>query len=186
MFKKPKKKIIYDEQGLKPGSNYEKEQWKEIATHNEIEIKGFFGEYRFLSNFWPAKVQLDGSCYNAVENAYQAIKYKRETREYFKKCTPKEAVVFAKENTVKMYTEKEWDDIKLSVMKKFLEQKFDITLNPENYQKLIETKDKYLEETNYWGDKYWGVNKSDSKEKGIGENNLGKLLMEIRDTLLKK
>lgn len=47
-----REKIIYDEQGLKPGTRYEKGQWKEITTHNDKEIKGFFGEYRFLSNFW--------------------------------------------------------------------------------------------------------------------------------------
>lgn len=33
---------------------------------------------------------------------------------------------------------------------------------------------------------FWGVNKSDAKEEGIGENNLGKLLMEIRNNLMKE
>lgn len=40
---------------------------------------------------------------------------------------------------------------------------------------LLETGDRYLEETNDWADSYWGV---DTK-KG-GENNLGQILMEIR------
>ena len=39
---------------------------------------------------------------------------------------------------------------------------------------LQETQNKYLEETNHWNDTFWGVCN------GIGENMLGKILMEIR------
>jgi ribA/ribD-fused uncharacterized protein len=175
-----KEKVLYDEQGLKPGTVYEKGQWKKITSHNEKEIKGFFGEYRFLSNFWPAKVYLDGEEYDSTENAYQAAKYKKNSRDYLKKCSPKEAIIFVKENTEGEYPNEEWNNIKLQTMKELLIQKFDKTLNPENYEKLKETENKYLEETNYWGDTYWGVNKSDASEDGVGENNLGKLLMEVR------
>ena len=175
-----KKNILYNEQGLKPGTVYEKGQWKKIASHNEKEIKGFFGEYRFLSNFGPARVFLDGEEYSSVENAYQAAKYEEEFRDYFKKCSPLDAKKFARDNREYKYTKEEWDNIKLQIMRGLLIQKFDKTLNPENYKKLMETGDKYLEETNYWGDIYWGVNKSEASEEGRGENNLGKLLMEIR------
>jgi ribA/ribD-fused uncharacterized protein len=161
------------------------EEWEKIATHNDLEIKGFFGEYRFLSNFWPAKVFLDGEEYSSVENAYHAAKYKRELRSYLKTCSPGKAVAFAKETTEGKCSDEEWDNKKLEVMKKLLIQKFDKALNPENYEKLIWTGNKYLEETNYWGDTCWGVNKSDASEEGDGENNLGKLLMEIRDNLTK-
>lgn len=180
-----KGKIVFDEQGLKPGTPFKKDQWRRIATHNEKEVKGFFGEYRFLSNFWTVKALLDGDAYDTTENAYQAAKYKKESRDYLKTCSPKEAIIFVRENPMNAYTKEEWDNIRLEIMKNFLIQKFDKTLNPENYKKLIETGDKYLEETNYWGDIYWGVNKSDVNENGIGENNLGKLLMEIRNNLAK-
>ena len=40
---------------------------------------------------------------------------------------------------------------------------------------LLATEDAYLEETNHWGDTYWGVCK------GVGENMLGKILMMARD-----
>lgn len=40
----------------------------------KIRIEGFFNEYRFLSNFWPAVVELDGIRYPTVEHAYQAAK----------------------------------------------------------------------------------------------------------------
>ena len=37
-------------------------------------IKEFQGQYRFLSNFWPAPVTFEGRTYPTVENAYQAAK----------------------------------------------------------------------------------------------------------------
>lgn len=179
-------KSIDDGQKSKQDNISKEDKWKSIATHSDMDIKGFFGEYRFLSNFWPAKVFLDGEEYNSTENAYQAAKYKKELRNYFRKCSGKEAVIFARENDDGKYSSEEWNDINLEVMKKLLIQKFDKNLNQENYKKLMETGSKYLEETNYWGDKYWGVSKFSESEDGIGENNLGKLLMEIRENLRKE
>ena len=176
-------KILFDEQGLKPGTSFEKGQWRKIASHNEKEIKGFFGEFRFLSNFWPAKVMFDGEEYGATENAYQAAKYKKESRGPLKSCSPKEAIIFVRDNPPDGQSSQEWDSMKLGIMRDLLLQKFDKDANPENYEKLIATGDRYLEETNYWDDTFWGVNKSDVSEPGVGENNLGKLLMEIRGGL---
>lgn len=175
------KKIIFDEQGLEPGTEFEKDQWKKIASHNETEVKGFFGEYRFLSNFWPAKVFLDGEEYSSTENAYQAAKYKKEFRDHFKNCSPKEAMIFSRDNLEGRYPDDEWQAIKLETMRGLLIQKFDKDLNSENYSRLQETGDRYLEETNYWEDVYWGVHKTNSSDVGVGENNLGILLMEIRE-----
>lgn len=174
-------KILFDSIGLTPNTPYIPGQWQKIVSHNNLEIKGFFGDYRFLSNFWPAKVFLEGIKYSCTENAYQAAKYPKDNREYFVTCTPKEAIIFVGENPLGESEMKVWNTRKVEVMKKLLLQKFDKELNPELYEKLQETGDKSLEETNYWGDIFWGVNKSDRKEDGIGENNLGKLLMEIRD-----
>ncbi len=176
-------KILFNERGLKPGESYEKGQWEKIASHNDQEIKGFFGEYRFLSNFGPAKVFLDGDEYGSVENAYQAAKYPKELRIYLKECSPKDAIDFSRANLNQAQTVEEWDAIKIQVMCDLLWQKFDPNLNPENYQKLKETGNRYLEETNYWEDTFWGVNKTEAGEPGVGENNLGKLLMEIREEL---
>ena len=49
--------------------------------------------------------------------------------------------------------------------------------NPGLKEKLINTGDAYLEETNTWNDTFWGVCK------GKGQNNLGKILMKIRAEL---
>ncbi len=39
-----------------------------------MKIDSFQGEHRFLSNFWPAEVLLDGVVYPSVECAYVAAK----------------------------------------------------------------------------------------------------------------
>jgi GTP cyclohydrolase II len=57
-------------------------------------------------------------------------------------------------------------------------QKFNPTLNPDLYNRLLATGDKYLEETNWWNDTFWGKNL-----KGEGENHLGQILMQVRDKL---
>ena len=49
--------------------------------------------------------------------------------------------------------------------------------NPELAKKLLATRDRYLEETNWWGDKTWGV------YRGEGQNLLGKIIMDTRARL---
>lgn len=167
-------KKLFNEVGLS-GAEYRKGQWEEIAVHNEKEIRGFFGPYRFLSNFWPARVILDGVVYGSVEVAFQASKWKPENREYFLTCTNKESIDHNRKNNPNLYTAEGWDAIKIEVMCGLVKQKFDKALNPDNHAKLMETGDKFLEEKNWWGDDFWGVVLS-----GEGQNNLGKILMEVR------
>lgn len=162
---------------------FSKELFLKVLSHTSTEIKGFFGEYRFLSNFWPAKVVLDDEEYSTVENAYQAAKFKKECRKKFQTCTPKESIVIAGDETEGKFPEKYWTRIKVQVMRHLLVQKFSPTLNPDNHKLLMSTGDKYLEETNYWEDIFWGVHKTCREDEGVGENNLGQLLMEIRSLL---
>ena len=49
--------------------------------------------------------------------------------------------------------------------------------NTDIAQKLMNTGDAILIEGNYWGDTYWG------KCNGVGQNNLGKILMKFREEL---
>jgi len=46
--------------------------------------------------------------------------------------------------------------------------------------KLIKTYPAQLIEGNYWNDKYWGV----CLKTNIGENHLGKILMQVRKELM--
>ena len=70
----------------------------------------------------------------------------------------------------------DWEDVKISVMKQIVEIKFS---DPELMDKLIDTHPKQLIEGNNWNDRFWGVCN------GTGKNNLGKILMEVRNYNLK-
>lgn len=167
-------KLLYTEIGPN-GSEYKKGDWKQFAIHTDKVIKGFFGDYRFLSNFWPAKVVLDDIEYKSVELAYQAAKWKKEDREYFLTCSELESIDYNRNQKPNAYSEEEWNNKKVEIMRDLLYQKFDKNINTENYEKLIATGNKHLEEMNWWGDVFWGTDKD-----GNGENMLGKILMEVR------
>ena len=135
-------------------------------------IDRFFGEYRFLSNFWLIDVEFEGIIYPSVEHAYVAAKTLDQ------RLRAKIATV-AKPGDVKkigrmLELRPDWESVKLEIMRSLLLNKF---LHPELAQKLISTGDAELIEGNTWGDIYWGVCN------GKGENNLGKLLMGLRSFL---
>ena len=168
-------KILYNEIGPN-GTEYKKGEWETFVEHSDTAIKGFFGPYRFLSNFGAASVFLDGVEYRSVEVAYQAAKWKPEQREFFSTCTELQSIDYNRKNVPDGYSAEDWDSKKVKIMEELLRQKFDPSLNPENHQRLAETGEKYLEERNWWGDLFWGADKE-----GNGENMLGKILMEVRD-----
>ena len=133
-------------------------------------IKGFNGQYRFLSNFYPCTVTYNGLVYRSVEAAFQAQK------------DPENAAIFttleaaaAKRAGRKCPIRPDWDDVKLSIMNELVLIKF--TENPSLRQKLLNTGNCALIEDNYWGDTYWGVSN------GVGENHLGRILMNVRNQL---
>lgn len=134
-------------------------------------IRGFFGSYRFLSNFWPSSVKYDFVEYPTVEHAYQAAKFlDLEARRLVRESdTPGQA----KRLGSKFELRSDWEEYKIQVMFNLLMQKF--TLHPELREQLLATKGYYLEETNTWNDTYWGVCN------GKGGNVLGRMLMRIRD-----
>lgn len=150
--------------------------WKDKCKgweHSDTAIKGFFGQYRWLSNFHQVPVIYEGIEFPSSENAYQYAKcVLKEECKLFTTQLPQIAKLLGK--TVKLRPD--WEEVKYSIMKEIILSKFSI---PELRDMLIYTGDKYLEETNYWNDTYWGVCN------GVGENNLGKILMEVRENLRK-
>lgn len=135
-------------------------------------INSFDGEHRFLSNFHPVEIVLDGITYPTVENAYQAAKtLDLEKRKEFVGVSPG----FAKRLGQRLELRQDWNDIKLTVMKQLNEQKY---MRPDLRKMLCETYPLDLVEGNTWGDTFWGV--CDGK----GSNHLGKILMSIRMQLL--
>jgi ribA/ribD-fused uncharacterized protein len=168
-------KLLYTETGPN-GTPYKKGEWKDFAVHNDQEIKGFFGDYRFLSNFHPVRVILDGVQYPSVEHAYQAAKWQPVQRVFFLTCTALETIDYNRVHQPDGYaTIAQWDDVKVSTMHALVAQKFDPQKNPENAQRLIATGIRHLEEMNWWGDIFWGTDNT-----GKGQNRLGKILMEVR------
>lgn len=135
------------------------------------DIKGFRGEYSWLSNMalLDEPIVYQDIKYGSVENFYQAMKTIRmHERQRMSELGPKTAKAYSRGILLR----EGWNDIKLKVMRFALEIKF----SQEKFKALLEaTGDCYIEETNTWGDTFWGVCK------GRGENNLGKLIMDIRE-----
>ncbi len=152
-----------------------KELIDKIAIHDENNVKGFFNKYRPLSNFQICDIWYEGLLYTSTEAAYQAAKLSSEERWEFTTMSPSEAMREGRLRHLESDKE-EWLTKRLEVMSAVLFEKFK---HPELRKLLLETDDKYLEETNWWGDKFWGVCD------GEGVSMLGKILMNIRDYLRK-
>jgi len=135
-------------------------------------IKEFRGKHYFLSNFYSAKVIWEGVEYLNNESAFQSAKVlDKETRLKFANLDPSQGK--RKGRNVKL--RHDWEKVKFNIMYEICYAKF--TQNEDLNLRLIETKDEYLEEGNTWGDKIWGTCN------GVGQNNLGKILMKIREEL---
>lgn len=149
------------------------------AIHADGKICGFFGPFRFLSNFFILEngVCLDELYYPSVEHAYQAAKWPCDMRVQFLGGTAGRAKKLGKE--APKFNQKKWDKQKVSLMSALCRQKFDN--NWKLRQMLLMTEDCVLEERNNWGDVFWGCN-----ENGEGQNQLGNILMNIRHDLLTK
>jgi N-glycosidase YbiA len=141
------------------------------AVHDEKSIRGFAGPFRFLSNFWPAKIPFEDRIYPSVEHAFHAGKYPPNEREIFLSITPAQARALGCNAIV---SEAWWNDC-LTRMEGLARLKFEHS--PILRARLLATAPKYLEETNSWGDQFWGV------YQGQGSNKLGKILMHIREQL---
>lgn len=142
-------------------------------------IKSFFGEYRFLSNFYPCIIWFDNLNFGTLEAAYQAAKTLDPLQQLAIRdaSTPGKAKKLGQAVDIREGWDSSPDPLKYEVMKSLLAQKFSWDKNPELAQKLVDTGDAILIEGNYWGDTYWGMCG------GRGMNNLGHLLMELREVL---
>lgn len=160
------------------------------------DILGFDGENAYLSNFYkcevPIKLEIeDGDAirtyffmFSSSEAAFQGFKLfsdvdhptKSELAEFTKytEYTPSKSKAMGRRQRPS-FNVNYWNRVRNSVMEKILVAKF--THNKDLGEKLCKTGSVYIEETNDWNDKYWGVCD------GVGENTLGKLLMKVRAQL---
>jgi len=136
------------------------------------QICGFSGEYRFLSNFYPVQITIDGVVYQSSEHYYMS--QKTDDQLIRDRIIEAKTPGIAKRLGAKIKLRPDWNEkYKMKSMLTAVLHKF---LAPEMWERLDATDDAYLEETNHWGDVYWGVCD------GVGENWLGKILMHTRKT----
>ena len=144
------------------------------------EIRGFFGEWRFLSNFHPCHVTLDGEVYLSTEHAYQAAKtlnFKEREKFRFAGVEPKHA----KRMGSALALRPDWEEVKVGIMRDLLMQKFYPTILR---RKLLCTFTAELVEGNNWHDCFYGVCDGTCRQgphEPEGQNVLGQLLMEVRE-----
>lgn len=144
---------------------------------NQIYFYSQNEEYGEFSNFAPFGIEMDGIWYPTVEHYYQSQKFNNAEycNQIRKAETPRQAAELGK---LKKFPLKEnWDEIRYSVMQKAITAKFNT--HPKLKEILLNTQDAELIENSPY-DFYWGCGSD-----GTGQNNLGKILMAVRETLRK-
>jgi predicted NAD-dependent protein-ADP-ribosyltransferase YbiA (DUF1768 family) len=138
-------------------------------------IDSFRGEFAFLSNFYSSPIRpkippLVDLIYPSVEHAYQAAKTNiPEEIMAIHDADVRTAKKLGKTCTLRP----EWDDwFAIRIMSRLVRLKFQ---HPTLQEKLLLTDGFELIEGNWWNDKFWGVCD------GVGENNLGQILMKTRE-----
>ena len=147
------------------------------AIHKDGEIRGFFGQFRFLSNFYilSTGVTFEDLTYPSTEHAYQAAKWPQNQRTQFLNVTAGQSKHLGK--AAPKLNVKRWNKNKVELMRALVYQKFEKNLMLR--KKLMEMEGYILDERNSWGDTFWGTDES-----GNGENHLGLILMSVRDKFI--
>lgn len=147
------------------------------------------GEYRYMSNDAEYPIEIDGQKYPTVEHYFQAMKAKEfEDNEMYDKIikikTPKAAKAAGKK--VKNFVTEVWEAKREGIMYKGVRAKF--VQHPELRKKLLETDKKVIGKADA-RNTFWAIgtgmesDKAKFPSKWRGQNKLGKILMDLRDTL---
>ena len=129
----------------------------------------FRDDFSFLSNFYDHEMCVNGIVVPTLEHAFQMCKTADPDQmlAIANAPTPGEAKRMGRQVTLLP----KWDGIRVGIMQDLLRKKFQ---DPSLRQLLLDTGDLELVEGNDWGDRFWG------RVDGEGENQLGKLLMQVR------
>ena len=138
----------------------------------------FKGNLAFLSNYTSVAHGIHG--FNSVEHFYVAMK---STDQSFRdKIHSTDSPGAAKRLGRSIKLRSDWDDIKLDVMEHALRKKF--LVGSWYAEKLLEVDDSDLIEINTWHDNFWGDCRCTKCQAIEGENNLGKLLRQVKSELI--
>ncbi|MEK7635373.1 MAG: NADAR family protein [Patescibacteria group bacterium] len=143
---------------------------------NEKQILFYENEFYVFSNYSSFALEWKDKLYPTSEHAYHSEKFEDENlKEQIRNArSAHDSQKFSEANKDK-YRE-DWGDVRVQIMKEILRAK--VEQHPYVKKKLLESDGKELIEDswrdNFWG---WGPNKD-------GQNQLGKLWMEIREEFI--
>lgn len=154
-------------------------------------IDSFKGRWAFLSNFYAGVITHEHIDYPTVEHYYVAMKVnssqlidgklldKIDVREMISKIDTAGKVKRFGRQEIEL--RKDWDEVRYETMLYGVRQKF----NRHEHLKemLLSTGTAKIVEGNWWHDIYFGVCSCGKCPEG--ENNLGKILMTVRDEIIK-
>lgn len=165
------------------------------------EILEFTGEDRYLSNFDIVPVFVFGRTWKSSEHAFQAAKFfgRPQAREHIEAIynakTPGEAKRLGRQH--REWLRPAWDAISIPTMAVIVLRKFE--QNAYHRDRIVATRSAVLVEGNSHGDRLWGAVwqgfggagpdgpalnwASDGNSTLVGRNELGKILMVVRDDL---
>jgi ribA/ribD-fused uncharacterized protein len=140
-----------------------------------IQIPYYETSYFALSNFSAHSIRYEGVLYPTVEHAYHAQKFTDQAivDEIMAAGSPLEAYSVAQR--YKAARKQDWDEIKVSVLYELVREK--VRQHSEVREALLATADEEIVEVNP-NDDFWGNGKD-----GNGQNQMGKILMKIREEL---
>lgn len=136
------------------------------------------GKYGFMSNFYIAPMEINGTMYKTNEHFFQSQKFKGRLQELYIVAldTPAETAKEGKRRDFPL--RKDWEQVKEEIMLQGLIEKF--KQHPALLERLMDTNGCTLRETSPY-DTYWGTGR-DMK----GKNRLGYFLEKVRDEILSK
>lgn len=131
--------------------------------------------YAAFSNFAPYGVAMDDVWWRTVEHYFQAQKFEDAAyRERIRACAqPKQAKALGMTRALPIRSD--WDAVRETIMQQAVAVKF--VTHPALTEMLLATGDRQIVE-NAPMDYFWGCGAD-----GSGQNRLGRILMDVRDTL---
>jgi hypothetical protein len=151
---------------------------KALKAKETIRFYRATGEYGFLSNLYKRRIVFEGKEFTCSETAYQFGKPKdRAVAEWLISAPKPHLCAVAAHALLAFDIRPDWNDMKMDRMKAVLEAKF--TQHEDLKNALLNTGDAILIEDSKT-DSFWGTG-----AKGVGQNKLGQLLMDLRHELWK-
>lgn len=143
--------------------------------NNELHFYEPDETYGFLSNFFHAPIDVEDKCWLTSEHYYQAQKFINTTiSDEIHQCQSPD-MAFALSRYYQSEVRPDWDEVRLEVMSFVVNEKFN--QHPTLAYQLIGTGDMKLTEHSH-KDAFWGDGGN-----GLGDNQLGKILMSVRERL---